>query len=110
MKIPNIKLGFSNKRYTHNLSRDCNTTFPFGIVQPILTQYLLPNSDIRVNAKQLVRLAPMPVPSLAFLLGRGCGDFVFYAQGERICKGYIVTKSRAHGRSAHARAKLKDVR
>lgn len=65
MKIPNIKLGFSNKRYTHNLSRDCNTTFPFGIVQPILTQYLLPNSDIRVNAKQLVRLAPMPVPSFA---------------------------------------------
>ena len=50
------------------------------------------------------------VPSLAFLLGRGCGDFVFSAQGERICKGYIVTKSRAHGRSAHARAKLKDVR
>lgn len=49
------------------------------------------------------------VPSLAFLLGRGCGDFVFYAQGERICKGYIVTKTRAHGRNAHARTKLKKV-
>lgn len=65
MKISNISLGFSSKKYSHNKSRDCNTTFPFGIVQPIFTEYMLPDSDISVNAKQLVRLAPMPVPSFA---------------------------------------------
>lgn len=76
MKIPNIKLGFSKTKYTHNLSRDCNTTFPFGIVQPIFTQYMLPNSDIKVNAKQLVRLAPMPVPSFARVSLRTVTRFV----------------------------------
>lgn len=65
MKVSNIKLGFSKSRYSHNLSRDTNTTFPFGVVQPIFSQYMLPNSDINVQAKQLVRLAPMPVPSFA---------------------------------------------
>lgn len=65
MKIPNIQLGFSKSRYSHNLSRDTNTTFPFGVVQPIFSQYMLPNSDIKVDAKQLVRLAPLPVPSFA---------------------------------------------
>ena len=76
MKIPNIKLGFSKSTYSHNLSRDCNTTFPFGVVQPIFTQYLLPNSDIKVHAKQLVRLAPMPVPSFARVSLRTVTRFV----------------------------------
>lgn len=76
MKIPNIKLGFNKSKYSHNLSRDCNTTFPFGVVQPIFTQYLLPNSDIKVNAKQLVRLAPMPVPSFARVSLRTVTRFV----------------------------------
>lgn len=76
MKIPNIKLGFSKSKYSHNLSRDCNTTFPFGIVQPLFTQYMLPNSDIKVYAKQLVRLAPMPVPSFARVSLRTVTRFV----------------------------------
>lgn len=76
MKINNIKLGFSKSKYTHNLSRDCNTTFPFGVVQPIFTQYLLPNSTIKVSAKQLVRLAPMPVPSFARVSLRTVTRFV----------------------------------
>ena len=76
MKIPNIKLGFSKSKYSHNLSRDCNTTFPFGIVQPLFTQYMLPNSDIKVHAKQLVRLAPMPVPSFARVSLRTVTRFV----------------------------------
>lgn len=60
-----ISLGFSNKKYSHDKSRDCNTTFPFGVVQPILSEYLLPDSDIKVHAKQLVRLSPLVVPSFA---------------------------------------------
>lgn len=60
-----ISLGFSNKKYSHDKSRDCNTTFPFGVVQPIMSEYLLPDSDIKVRAKQLVRLSPLVVPSFA---------------------------------------------
>lgn len=76
MKIPNISLGFSSKKYSHNLSRDCNTTFPFGVCQPVFTQYMLPDSDISVNAKQLLRLAPMPVPSFARVSLRTVTRFV----------------------------------
>lgn len=65
MKIPNISLGFSSKKYSHNKSRDCNTTFPFGACQPVFTEYMLPDSDIKVSAKQLVRLAPLIAPSFA---------------------------------------------
>lgn len=65
MKIPGISLGFSNKQYSHNKSRDCNTTFPMGVTQPVFTEYMLPNSDIKVHSKQLVRLAPLVVPSFA---------------------------------------------
>lgn len=61
----NISLGFSNKKYTHDMSRDCNTTFPFGAIQPIFSQYMLPDSDISVSAKQLVRLSPLIAPSFA---------------------------------------------
>uniref|UniRef100_A0AAU8AWB7 Major capsid protein n=1 Tax=Dulem virus 267 TaxID=3145744 RepID=A0AAU8AWB7_9VIRU len=76
MKVPNIKLGFSKSKYSHNLSRDCNTTFAFGVVQPIFSQYMLPNSDIKVDSKQLVRLAPMPVPSFARVSLRSVTRFV----------------------------------
>lgn len=61
----NISLGFSNKKYTHDMSRDCNTTFSFGAIQPIFSQYMLPDSDISVSAKQLVRLSPLIAPSFA---------------------------------------------
>ena len=65
MKISDISLGFSSKKYSHNLSRDCNTTFPFGVVQPIFSQFLLPDSDIKVHAKQLVRLSPLVAPTFS---------------------------------------------
>lgn len=62
--ISKISLGSSAKKhYNHNLSFDNNTTFDFGSVQPLMCQYLLPNSDINVNYRQLVRLAPMVAPT-----------------------------------------------
>lgn len=61
----NISLGFSNKKYTHDMSRDCNTTFSFGAIQPIFSQFMLPDSDISVSAQQLVRLSPLIAPSFA---------------------------------------------
>ena len=65
-KIPSISLGSAaKKRYTRDMSFDNNTTMPFGYCQPLMSQMLLPNSDITVSTKQLVRLAPMPCPSFA---------------------------------------------
>lgn len=62
--ISDISLGTSaKKRYTRSLSHDNNTTMPFGFVQPLLSQRLEASSDIVVSTRQLVRLAPLPVPT-----------------------------------------------
>lgn len=60
-----INLGFSQKRYTRDMSFDANTTFGFGEVQPLMSQFMLPDSDIKVSSRQLVRLAPLIAPSFA---------------------------------------------
>lgn len=64
-KIGGISLGKSTKKYLRNTDFDNNTTMDFGFCQPLFCQFLLPDSNITVSAKQLVRLAPMPVPSFA---------------------------------------------
>lgn len=64
-KLGSISLGKSTKKYTRPLDFDNNTTMDFGFVQPLFCQFLLPDSTVKVGAKQLVRLAPMPVPSFA---------------------------------------------
>ena len=48
----------------------------FGFLQPLLSQYMLPNSTIKVNSKQLVRLAPMPTPSFARMYLQNFARFV----------------------------------
>lgn len=60
-----INIGKSNKRYSRDMSYDVNTTFGFGEVQPIMSQFMLPDSDINVDINQLVRLTPLIVPSFA---------------------------------------------
>ena len=65
MKFPNISLGRSTKTYTHNMSFDNSTTLPFGVVQPLMSQRLEANSKINFDMRQLVRLAPMPLPTFA---------------------------------------------
>lgn len=66
LQFPKISLGSSaKKRYSRKMDFDNNTTMDFGFVQPLLSQMLVANSDIKISAKQLVRLAPMPVPSFA---------------------------------------------
>lgn len=62
-----ISIGQSKKRYNHRLNRDVNTTFPFGIVQPLFKQIMSPSDTVKVSSKQLVRLAPLVVPSFARL-------------------------------------------
>lgn len=77
MSFKSVLLGTSaHKNYTHNLSFDNNTTMDFGFLQPLLSQYMLPNSTIKVDSKQLVRLAPMPTPSFARMYLHNYARFV----------------------------------
>lgn len=77
MSLSSVKLGTAfNKRYTHNLDFDNNTTMDFGSVQPLLCQYLLPKSDVNLNYRQLIRLAPMPTPSFARIFAKNYARFV----------------------------------
>lgn len=64
-KLGSVSLGKTTKKYSRNTDFDNNTTMDFGFCQPLFCQFMLPDSDISVSAKQLVRLAPMPVPSFA---------------------------------------------
>lgn len=76
MSFKNIVLGTQRKTYTHDLSFDNNTTMEFGVLQPLLSQAMFPNSTIKVDAKQLVRLAPMPTPSFARMYLANYASFV----------------------------------
>lgn len=76
MSFKNIILGTRRKTYTHDLSFDNNTTMDFGVLQPLLSQYMLPKSQIKVTSKQLVRLAPMPTPSFARMYLANFASFV----------------------------------
>lgn len=62
-----INLGFNKKRFTRDMSFDNNTTFSFGDVQPLYSQFLLPDSDINVSAKSFVRLSPLKWPTFGRL-------------------------------------------
>uniref|UniRef100_A0AAU8B8V4 Major capsid protein n=1 Tax=Dulem virus 260 TaxID=3145737 RepID=A0AAU8B8V4_9VIRU len=65
IKIGAISLGRASKKYTHDMSFDNNTTMGFGFLQPLCSQLMYKGDKISLSAKQLVRLAPMPVPSFA---------------------------------------------
>lgn len=77
MSLGKIKVGTAfSKSYTHNMDFDNNTTMDFGTVQPLLCQYLFPRSDVKLNYRQLVRLAPMPTPSFARIFVKNYVRFV----------------------------------
>lgn len=77
MSLGKIKVGTAfQKSYTHNMDFDNNTTMDFGTVQPLLCQYLFPKSDVKLNYRQLVRLAPMPTPSFARMFVKNYVRFV----------------------------------
>lgn len=76
MSFKNVLLGTMRHSYTHDLSFDNNTTMEFGVLQPLLSQYMFPNSTIKVDSRQLVRLAPMPTPSFARMYLANYASFV----------------------------------
>lgn len=63
--IGKVSLGVSSKKYSKNMSFDNNTTFSFGAIQPLFCQLLMAKASINIDARQLVRLAPLPVPTFA---------------------------------------------
>lgn len=58
-----VSVGISTKRYTHDMSFDNNTTLGFGVCQPLFCQLLNDKDKLAGTIRQLVRLAPLPVPS-----------------------------------------------
>ena len=76
MNIKSIVLGKNSKRNKLNMSADVNSTFDFGVVQPIYSALMMKGDHLSLNMKQLVRLAPMPTPSFARLCMHNKGVFV----------------------------------
>lgn len=58
-----ISVGVKTKKYTHHLPFDNNTTMQFGVIQPLFHQFLNANDRLSSDVRQLVRLAPLPVPT-----------------------------------------------
>lgn len=60
-----IKLGVDNKLYNHPMYFENNTTFPFGVCQPVFCQELQPKWSVKGSYNDQLRLAPLPVPTYA---------------------------------------------
>ena len=52
-----VSVGVSNKRYTHDLSFDNNTSANFGGCQPLFSQYMMEGDKLSGDIRQLVRLS-----------------------------------------------------
>lgn len=58
-----ISVGVKTKKFTHHIPFDNNTTMQFGVIQPLFHQFLNANDRLSSDVRQLVRLAPLPVPT-----------------------------------------------
>jgi hypothetical protein len=71
-----IKIGQSASSYKHDVGCDIHSTLNFKFVQPT---YMLPmdgGNRINLRLRQLVRLAPLPVPSFARMRVENRGYFI----------------------------------
>lgn len=71
-----IKIGQSASSYKHDVGCDIHSTLNFKYVQPT---YMLPldgGNKINLRLRQLVRLAPLPVPSFARMRVENRGYFI----------------------------------
>ena len=62
-----VTLGKSTKKYPHKFKFKNYTTSSFGAVQPLFHQFMNNGDSLSLSSGQLVRLAPMPVPTLGDL-------------------------------------------
>lgn len=74
--LSKIKIGQSASTYKHDVGCDIHSTLNFKFVQPT---YMLPmdgGNKISLRLRQLVRLAPLPVPSFARMRVENRGYFI----------------------------------
>lgn len=74
--LSKIKIGQSASTYKHDVGCDIHSTLNFKYVQPT---YMLPldgGNRINLRLRQLVRLAPLPVPSFARMRVENRGYFI----------------------------------
>lgn len=74
--LSKIKVGQSASSYKHDVGCDIHSTLNFKFVQPT---YMLPmdgGNKINLRLRQLVRLAPLPVPSFARMRVENRGYFI----------------------------------
>ena len=74
--LSKIKIGQSASTYKHDVGCDIHSTLNFKFVQP---SYMLPmdgGNKINLRLRQLVRLAPLPVPSFARMRVENRGYFI----------------------------------
>lgn len=57
-------VGVKRQKNSHDASFTNSTTLDFAYCQPTMCQLMLAKSTVNVNAKQFLRLAPMPLPTL----------------------------------------------
>lgn len=62
-----VSIGKSTKKYPHKFKFKNYTTSSFGAVQPLFHQFMNNGDSLSLSSGQLVRLAPMPVPTLGDL-------------------------------------------
>ena len=58
-----VKFNLPTKRFNSKFSNDFNSTFDFGYIQSSLTKFVVPKSKFSINVSQLVRTAPLVVPT-----------------------------------------------
>lgn len=85
IKLGKINIGRNTKKYTRDMSFDLNTTSDFGFCQPNLMLMVNPDSNVSIQARSLVRLAPMPAPSFARMSLISKYSFVPFAD---VCEYY----------------------
>ena len=52
-------------RARFNWNHDVNTTFGFGVIQPVVCKWLPPNTKTSMSLRNLIRLAPLSAPAFA---------------------------------------------
>lgn len=58
-----VKFNLPVSRHNSKLNFDFNTTFDFGSIQSSFCQFTLPSAKYNINLNQLVRTAPLAVPT-----------------------------------------------
>lgn len=61
--IGKIRIGRKSKKNFFDLTHDVNTTSDFGFCQPTMIDLVQPGSNVKLNTKQFLRLAPLPTPT-----------------------------------------------